>query len=67
MSFKIRYRHNILIYMVFTIQLTLFTIDRGHVFACGSNVFGQLGLGHQSATISSPTKVSHVEYIYSCR
>jgi len=33
--------------------------DRGHVYAFGENKMGQLGLGHQTAQIPSPTRVKH--------
>lgn len=38
---------------------TLFLTDKGHVYACGDNKMGQLGLGHQSSTILVPTKISY--------
>ncbi|KAK3611385.1 hypothetical protein CHS0354_036580 [Potamilus streckersoni] len=38
---------------------TLFLTDKGQVYACGDNKMGQLGLGHQSATVPSPTRMSY--------
>ncbi|XP_046381078.1 protein RCC2-like [Haliotis cracherodii] len=36
---------------------TLFLTDKGRVFACGDNKMGQLGLGHQSPSVPSPTRI----------
>ncbi|XP_041378460.1 protein RCC2-like [Gigantopelta aegis] len=38
---------------------TLFLTDRGKVFACGDNKMGQLGLGHQSPFVATPTRVHY--------
>ncbi|XP_060068574.1 protein RCC2 homolog [Ylistrum balloti] len=38
---------------------TLFLTDKGVVYACGDNKMGQLGLGHQSGNITSPTRISY--------
>ena len=35
----------------------ILTVDSGDVYACGSNSFGQLGLGHQQAELL-PQKIS---------
>lgn len=38
---------------------TLFLNDKGVVYAAGDNKMGQLGIGTQSASVLTPTKVSH--------
>lgn len=36
---------------------TLFLTDTGAVYACGENKMGQLGIGNQTPTVMSPSKV----------
>lgn len=38
---------------------TIFLTDRGRMLSCGDNKMGQLGLGHQSNHVPSPTLVAH--------
>ena len=35
------------------------TTDKGHVYAFGDNKMAQLGLGHQSPFIPSPTRIQY--------
>ncbi len=36
---------------------TLFLTSKGQVFACGENKMGQLGIGSQSQSVMTPTRV----------
>ena len=45
--------------MILTAFVLYVTTDRGHVFAFGDNKMAQLGLGHQSPFIPSPTRIQY--------
>lgn len=36
---------------------SLFLTSKGQVFACGDNKYGQLGIGSQSQSVLTPTRV----------
>ena len=51
--------------MIFDIDTTFLSIDNAELFTCGSNVYGQLGLGHNS-NVSVFTAVPDVNRITYC-
>lgn len=38
---------------------TLFLTDKGHVYACGDNKYGQLGIGNQSPNVNTPQRINY--------
>ena len=40
-------------------HVLMLSVDRGAVYAAGSNVNAQLGLGNQSPHVATPTRVCH--------
>jgi len=42
------------------------SVDRGTVYATGSNVNAQLGLGNQSPNVPTPTRVRHCHCLLCC-
>ncbi|XP_026688968.1 protein RCC2 homolog isoform X3 [Diaphorina citri] len=38
---------------------TLFLTERGHVYACGDNQFGQCGIKSKQATVLTPTRIKY--------
>jgi len=40
-------------------MLSVISADRGSVYATGSNVSAQLGLGNQSPNVPTPARVCH--------
>jgi alpha-tubulin suppressor-like RCC1 family protein len=42
------------------LMLSFLFADRGIVYGCGDNKFGQCGVGHQNPTILTATAVSEI-------